>query len=96
MKLHIHHRTSYHYAAKVSFGPHQLMMRPREGHGIRLERSSFKISVPNRLRWIRDLHENNIGFVDFAESAEELVIDCEFALDVCEAVSYTHLRHRLL
>jgi Transglutaminase-like superfamily/Bacterial transglutaminase-like N-terminal region len=60
------------------------MMRPREGHGIRLESSSFKISVPNQLRWIRDLHENNIGFVDFTESAAELVIDCEFVLDVCE------------
>ena len=60
------------------------MMRPREGPGIRLESSSFKISVPNRLRWIRDLHENNIGLVDFTESAAELVIECEFALDVCE------------
>jgi len=60
------------------------MMRPRENHGIRLENSSFKISVPNQLRWIRDLHENNIGFVDFTEPAAELVIDCEFALDVCE------------
>ena len=60
------------------------MMRPREGHGVRLEKSSFNISVPNRLRWIRDLHENNICLVDFTESAAEMVVDCEFHLDICE------------
>lgn len=60
------------------------MMRPREGHGIQLETSSFHISVPHRLRWIRDLHENNIGVVDFTQSAAELVIECQFLLDVVE------------
>ncbi|MCE0499156.1 MAG: transglutaminase family protein [Methylacidiphilales bacterium] len=84
MKIHIHHRTNYHYAEKVSFGSHQLMMRPREGHGIRLEKCSFSVSVPHWIRWIRDLHENNIGIVDFAAPAAELVIDGDFILDVCE------------
>ena len=84
MKIHIHHRTSYHYGAKVSFGPHQLMMRPRESHGIQLEASSFTISTPHRLRWIRDLHENNIGVVDFIEPAAELAIECQFILEVSE------------
>lgn len=84
MKLHIHHRTSYHYTTKVSFGPHRLMMRPREGHGLRLEKCSFTLSLPHQLRWIRDVHENNIGLVDFNEPADELVIDGEFYLDICE------------
>lgn len=84
MKIHIHHRTSYQYATKVSFGPHRLMMRPRESHALRLKSCSFAISTPHRLRWIRDVHENNIGFVDFTETAEELVFDCEFALEVSE------------
>lgn len=60
------------------------MMRPREGHGIRLEMCSFDISSPHRLRWMRDLHENNVGVVDFTEPTAELTIDGEFALDVCE------------
>ena len=60
------------------------MMRPREGHGLRLERFSFNISPPHRLRWIRDVQENNIGIVDFIEPAAELVIEGEFFLDVCE------------
>jgi len=60
------------------------MMRPREGDGLRLEKCAFDVSAPHRLRWIRDLHENNIGIVDFTASAAELVIDAEFHLDIRE------------
>lgn len=84
MKIHIHHRTSYHYSTQVSFGPHQLMMRPREGHAINLLTCAFSISVPHQLRWIRGLHENNIGIVDFTAPAAELVIEAEFVLHICE------------
>ena len=84
MKIHIHHRTSYQYAVNVSFGPHRLMMRPRESHGLRLESCAFAISVPHRIRWIRDVHENNIGLVDFTELATKLTIDGEFVLEVRE------------
>jgi hypothetical protein len=45
-------------------------MRPRESHAINLEKCSFAISVPHQLRWIRDLHENNIGIVDFHDDAK--------------------------
>ena len=60
------------------------MMRPREGHGVRLEACSFEISLPHRLRWVRDLHENHIGLVDFTELASEMVIEGNFTLDVAE------------
>ena len=60
------------------------MMRPREGHGIQLEACSFDISLPHRLRWIRDLHENNIGLLDLTELASEMVVEGNFILDVCE------------
>jgi len=60
------------------------MMRPREGHGVRLESCSFHISPPHRLRWVRDLHENNIGLIDFTELASELMIEGNFTLDISE------------
>ena len=84
MKIHIHHRTSYQYSSKVSFGTHQLMMRPRESHGLTLEKCSFSISIPHQIRWIRDLHENNIGIVDFTDDAAELVIESELLLNVAD------------
>ena len=65
-------------------GIHHLMMRPREGHGIHLEECSIDISPAYRLRWIRDLYENNIGLVDFAEQATELLVDCKFVLRIYE------------
>jgi len=60
------------------------MMRPREGHGVRLEACSFEISLPHRLRWVRDLHENHVGLIDFTELASEMVIKGNFTLDVSE------------
>jgi transglutaminase-like putative cysteine protease len=59
-------------------------MRPREGHGVRLEACRLDISLPHRLRWVRDLHENNIGLVDFTELASEMVVEGNFVLDICE------------
>ncbi len=60
------------------------MMRPREGHGIRLESCSFDIFPENRLWWIRDLHETSVGLVDFIKPEEKMVIDGEFTLDVLQ------------
>ncbi len=93
VKIHIHHRTSYHYASKVAFGPHRLMVRPREGHGLRLESHSIKISPAYRLRWVRDLHENNIGIVDFTEPADSMTFECEFFLEICEENPFDFIIH---
>ena len=60
------------------------MMHPRVGHGIYLESCAFDISIAHRLRWIRDLHENSIGIIDFIEPATELIINGEFVLNISE------------
>ena len=60
------------------------MMRPRESHGVFLETCSFEISLPHRLRWVRDLHENNVGLIDFTEPAAELIVEADFTLDISE------------
>jgi transglutaminase-like putative cysteine protease len=79
MKLHIRHRSSYQYSEKVTFGTHHLRMRPREGHGLHLEKCQVDIlPMGHHIRWQRDLYENNVGIVEFTEPAAELVIACEF------------------
>jgi len=60
------------------------MMRPREGHSVSLEACLFHISLPHRLRWVRDLYENNIGLIDFTELSSEMVIEGDFTLNVSE------------
>ncbi len=51
---------------------------------MRIEESSLQISVPHRLRWIRDLHENAVGLVDFTELADEMIIESDIKLEVWE------------
>jgi hypothetical protein len=36
ISLRIHHRTTYRYNHVVAFGPHRLMLRPRESRDLRL------------------------------------------------------------
>ena len=60
-------------------------MRPREKQGLRLEKGQIDITPSARIRWIRDIHDNNIGLVDFQDGSDELVITAEFIVDVSES-----------
>jgi transglutaminase-like putative cysteine protease len=92
MNLRIQHRSTYRYKEAVSFGTHHLRMRPREGHGLHLEKCRIEISPANhRIRWQRDVYENNIGIAEFTEPARELVIDCEFAVQACDENPFNFL-----
>ncbi len=84
MKLHIHHRTCYRYGAKVSFGPHRLLCRPRESYRIQIESFALRISPSHTLRWMRDIYENNVGLLEPNEPASELIIESECLLKVLE------------
>jgi transglutaminase-like putative cysteine protease len=93
VNLRIQHRTHYFYTEKVPFGKHQLMVRPREGHGLRMEKCSIDISPGHSIRWIRDLYENNVALVDFHESASELIIACDYILQTCEYNPFNFIIH---
>jgi transglutaminase-like putative cysteine protease len=67
------------------------MLRPRENFDIRLERFSLQISPAYRLRWIRDLYENNVGLLDFTAPGKELLIEMECHLDICEENPFNFL-----
>ena len=81
MKLRIQHRTTYRYANAVAFGPHRMMLRPREGHDIHIEQSLLEVTPTHRIRWIRDVYGNSIAVVDFTQSASELVVYSEVVLN---------------
>ena len=84
MKLRIQHRTTYRYAESVFFGPHRLMLRPREGHDIRIERLLLEISPAHRLHWIRDVYGNSIAVIHFTERAADLMVYSDLILDHSE------------
>ncbi|SDU13250.1 Transglutaminase-like enzyme, putative cysteine protease [Verrucomicrobium sp. GAS474] len=80
MKILIQHRTTYRYSEEVSFGPHQIMMRPREGHDIHIEKSILEITPAHHIHWLRDVNGNCIARVDFTERADHLMIYSELVL----------------
>jgi Bacterial transglutaminase-like N-terminal region len=41
--LRIIHQTTYRYKKAVRFGPHRLVLRPREGHDVHIEEMRVKI-----------------------------------------------------
>ena len=73
--LTIHHKTEYRYAHPVAFGEHRIMLRPRDGHDLRVLSGSLEIvPQPMSLRWIHDVFGNSVAIATFDERAEMLSI----------------------
>jgi transglutaminase-like putative cysteine protease len=71
--LTIHHKTEYRYAHPVAFGEHRIMLRPRDGHDLRVLSSRLEIAPqPMSLRWIHDVFGNTVAIAAFDERAETL------------------------
>jgi transglutaminase-like putative cysteine protease len=73
-RLHIDHLTVYHYKRPVTLLPHKLLLRPREGHDIRIETASIEILPAHRLRWRRDVYDNAVAEASFHEPSRRLSI----------------------
>ncbi len=73
--LTIHHKTEYRYTHPVAFGEHRIMLRPRDGHDLRVVSGGLKIvPEPMSLRWIHDVFGNSVAIATFDERAEILSI----------------------
>jgi transglutaminase-like putative cysteine protease len=71
--LTIHHKTEYRYAHPVAFGEHRIMLRPRDGHDLRVLANILEIvPEPMSLRWIHDVFGNSVAIATFDERAETL------------------------
>src|ERR1700721_2255165 len=73
--LTIHHKTEYRYTHPVAFGEHRIMLRPRDGHDLRMVSGRLKIvPEPMALPWIHDVFGNSVAIATFDERAETLSI----------------------
>jgi transglutaminase-like putative cysteine protease len=71
--LTIHHKTEYRYVRPVAFGEHRIMLRPRDGHDLRVLASRLDIvPQPMRLRWIHDVFGNSVAIALFDERSDTL------------------------
>jgi hypothetical protein len=80
-RLGITHETRYAYERPVAFGPHRLLIRPRDSHAIRIVEASLATSLPGQTRWSYDANGNCVctfqpeGEADFLTITSSLVID---------------------
>ena len=80
--LTIHHKTEYRYVRPVAFGEHRIMLRPRDGHDLRVESCELDIApAPMRLRWIHDVFGNSVAIATFDERAETLTFTSHVTVD---------------
>jgi transglutaminase-like putative cysteine protease len=90
--LTIHHKTKYRYAHPVAFGEHRIMLRPRDGHDLRVIEGRLDIvPEPMRLRWIHDVFGNSVAIASFDERAETLTFTSTVTVehDPAEAFALT-------
>ena len=80
-RLSISHLTEYAYAVPVTLGVHRLMLRPREGHDVRIESSRLDISPAARLRWHRDAFDNSVAVATFADPTDRLSVASEVLIE---------------
>lgn len=79
-RFRILHRTYYNFSGMVALGPHQLRLRPREDHELRIESSSLKITPPAVLLWHRDIEGNSVAIATFDLPSNQLVIESEIVI----------------
>src|SRR5260221_7500796 len=72
--LRITHETLYQYHRSMRFGPHRLVLRPREGHDLQVERMTLTIEPAFSLEWSRDVFGNSVALVEFLGEATDLRI----------------------
>lgn len=76
-RIRILHRTKYFYHTPIQLGPHQAMVRPREGHDLHIENSILEIEPQGEVRWLRDINGNSIAILTFNESTQALEVNSE-------------------
>jgi hypothetical protein len=81
-QIHLTHETVYTYGGPVKFGPHRLVLRPREGHDIRLNTMNLTTFPESQISWFRDMLDNSIAIAEIEEPSNQLRIVSEFTVSV--------------
>jgi transglutaminase-like putative cysteine protease len=80
-RLSVTHLTTYRYAEPVAFGPHRMMLRPRDSHEMRLISATLTTSLPAELLWTYDLFGNVVCTALFQGMTDELSIESHLEIE---------------
>jgi YD repeat-containing protein len=81
MRLTILHETRYSYERPVRFGPHRLLVRPRDSHAIRIVKASLSFSPAGRTRWTYDALGNSVCWLTTDMESDRLSIVSELVIE---------------
>lgn len=76
------HNTEYQYSTPVTFGPHRVLMRPREGHDLKIVGARIHIEPTATIRWLRDVESNSVAVLTFSEPSSILKVHAEIDVDL--------------
>jgi transglutaminase-like putative cysteine protease len=88
----IRHETRYDYERPISFGPHRLLVRPRDSHAIRIISADLTLSPPGETRWTLDALGNSVCHFTPQGEAASLSIISELMIERYPAPLYLPLR----
>jgi YD repeat-containing protein len=77
----VRHETVYSYDNPVGFGPHRLLLRPRDSHAIRLVEASMSLSPGGETRWMYDALGNCVCRFQPEGQSSELRIVSNLLID---------------
>jgi len=83
--IRIQHITEYLFPEAVEFTEHRLLLRPREGHDIRIISSMLEVSPLHEVKWYRDIYGNSVGILRLFEKTNVLRIASEVEIQNYQA-----------
>lgn len=82
ISLRIYHRTTYRYRQAVAFGPHRLMLRPRENRELRLTAFDVAVTPEAEVTWAHDVWGNAIATAVFRTMHDTMTVESDAAIDL--------------
>ncbi len=80
-QIRIHHLTEYLFSEQVALTDHTLLLRPREGHDIRIASSRLEVQPGHSVKWYRDIYGNSVGILHLHEPTVQLRIESEVVIE---------------
>jgi len=71
------HRTYYNYLDDVELGTHNLLLRPRENHELRIESFTLNITPKAKVLWHLDVEDNSVAVANFTTRTQQLFVESE-------------------
>ena len=80
-RIRIYHLTEYTYSQSVELTDYVLLLRPREGHDIRIASSRLNVQPDHSMKWYRDIYGNSVGVLHLKEPTSQLCIESEIVIE---------------